>query len=50
MTIIGTVARTGFSGALMGNTAEVVLDALESDVLVLKPDEIIDHLEQVVRH
>lgn len=50
VTIIGTVARTGFSGALMGNTAEVVLDALESDVLVLKPDEIIDHLEQVVRH
>lgn len=48
VTVIGTVARTGFSGALMGNTAEVVLDALESDVLVLKPDDIIDHLEQLV--
>ncbi|TLX60089.1 universal stress protein UspA [Stutzerimonas nosocomialis] len=48
VTVIGTVARTGFSGALMGNTAEVVLDALESDVLVLKPDEIIDHLEELV--
>ncbi|MCB2254102.1 universal stress protein [Pseudomonas chlororaphis] len=47
LTIIGTVARTGISGALIGNTAEVVLDALESDVLVLKPQEIMDHLEEV---
>jgi universal stress protein E len=49
VTVIGTVARTGFSGALMGNTAEVVLDALESDVLVLKPDEVIEHLEELAR-
>lgn len=48
VTVIGTVARSGFSGALIGNTAEVVLDALESDVLVLKPDEIIAHLEELV--
>jgi nucleotide-binding universal stress UspA family protein len=48
VTVIGTVARTGLSGALIGNTAEVVLDAVESDVLVLKPDEIMDHLEEVV--
>lgn len=48
VTVIGTVARTGFSGALMGNTAEVVLDTLESDVLVLKPADIIDHLEELV--
>ncbi|SDZ68512.1 universal stress protein [Pseudomonas sp. NFIX28] len=47
VTIIGTVARTGISGALIGNTAEVVLDALESDVLVLKPEDIMDHLEEV---
>ncbi|MGN7740918.1 universal stress protein [Pseudomonas sp. 22526] len=47
LTIIGTVARTGISGALIGNTAEVVLDSLESDVLVLKPEEIMDHLEEV---
>ncbi|MFJ4145680.1 universal stress protein [Pseudomonas sp. NPDC089734] len=45
VTIIGTVARTGLSGALIGNTAEVVLDSLESDVLVLKTEEIIRHLE-----
>ena len=48
VTVIGTVARTGLSGALICNTAEVILDALESDVLVLKPDEIIAHLEELV--
>ena len=45
VTVIGTVARTGLSGALIGNTAEVVLDAVETDVLVLKPDDVIRHLE-----
>lgn len=45
--VIGTVARSGFSGTLIGNTAEVVLDAVESDVLVLKPQEIEDHLEEI---
>ncbi len=48
LTVIGTVARTGISGALIGNTAEVILDTLDSDVLVLKPDDIIDHLEELV--
>lgn len=48
VTIIGTVARTGISGALLGNTAEVVLDSLESDVLVVKPEDILDRLEEVV--
>ncbi|WLH71344.1 universal stress protein [Pseudomonas fluorescens] len=47
VTIIGTVARTGISGALIGNTAEVVLDAVEGDVLVLKPQELMDHLEEL---
>ena len=48
VTVIGTVARTGIAGALIGNTAEVVLDSLESDVLVLKPDDIIAHLEELL--
>ena len=48
VTVIGTVARTGLSGALIGNTAEVILDALDCDVLVLKPDDIIAHLEELV--
>lgn len=46
VTVMGTVARTGLSGALIGNTAEVVIDKLDSDILVLKPDDIIQHLEQ----
>jgi len=48
VTIIGTVARTGIPGALIGNTAEAVLDALESDVLVLKPETTIKHLEELL--
>jgi universal stress protein E len=48
LTVIGTVARTGIAGALIGNTAEVILDALDCDVLVLKPDDVIDHLEELV--
>lgn len=48
VTVIGTVARTGIAGALIGNTAEVVLDALESDVLVLKTEASIEHLETLL--
>ncbi|WP_397453854.1 universal stress protein [Pseudomonas sp. NA-150] len=47
VTVIGTVGRTGLSGALIGNTAEVILDSLESDVLVLKTEETIAHLEEL---
>ncbi len=37
--LLGTVARTGLQGALLGNTAEQVLERLDSDVLVLGPAE-----------
>ncbi|MCO6055739.1 universal stress protein [Pseudomonas sp. MOB-449] len=47
LTVIGNVARTGLAGAMIGNTAEMVLDTLESDVLVLKPDDVITHLEEL---
>lgn len=46
LTVIGSVGRSGISGALIGNTAEVVLDSLESDVLVIKSEEIKAHLEK----
>lgn len=36
--IIGTVGRTGLSAALLGNTAEHLLDAANCDVLAIKPD------------
>jgi universal stress protein E len=38
LVILGTVGRTGISAALIGNTAEQVIDQLNCDVLALKPD------------
>jgi universal stress protein E len=37
LVILGTVGRTGISAALIGNTAEHVIDQLNCDVLALKP-------------
>ncbi len=38
LVVLGTVGRTGFSAALIGNTAEHVIDQLDCDLLALKPD------------
>ncbi len=38
LVIIGTVGRVGISAALIGNTAEHVIDELNCDVLAVKPD------------
>jgi len=35
--ILGTIGRTGISAALIGNTAEHVIDRLNCDVLAIKP-------------
>ncbi len=35
--VIGTVAREGLSGVLLGNTAERIVDRVSCDVLVIKP-------------
>lgn len=35
--VLGTVARTGLAGLVMGNTAERVLDKVDCSVLALKP-------------
>lgn len=37
LVVLGTVARTGLVGALMGNTAEAILRKVECSVLALKP-------------
>lgn len=37
LVILGTIGRTGISAALIGNTAEHVIDLLNCDVLALKP-------------
>lgn len=36
--IIGTIGRTGLSAAFIGNTAEHVIDAIDCDLLAVKPD------------
>ncbi|WDE07371.1 universal stress protein UspE [Thalassomonas viridans] len=38
LVILGTIGRTGLSAALIGNTAEHVIDRLNCDVLALKPE------------
>jgi universal stress protein E len=37
LVVIGTIGRQGISAALIGNTAEHVIDKLNCDVLALKP-------------
>ena len=38
MIVIGTVARTGFKGYMIGNTAEQILYYMHCDILAIKPD------------
>lgn len=38
MVIIGTIGRTGLSAAIIGNTAEHVIDRLDCDVLAMKAE------------
>jgi universal stress protein E len=37
LVVMGTIGRTGLSGALIGNTAEHVVDLLQCDILAIKP-------------
>ncbi|REL29688.1 universal stress protein UspE [Thalassotalea euphylliae] len=45
LVILGTIGRTGLSAALIGNTAEHVIDRLNCDVLALKPAGYISPLQ-----
>lgn len=47
--VIGTVARSGISGVLIGNTAEAILDDLTCDILVIKPESIDAEVAQLVQ-
>ncbi len=44
LVILGTIGRTGLSAALIGNTAEHVIDRLNCDVLAIKPEGYISPL------
>jgi universal stress protein E len=46
MVIIGTIGRTGFSAAIIGNTAEHVIDRLDCDVLAVKPADFVSPLQK----
>ena len=46
LVILGTVGRTGFSAALIGNTAEHVIDSINCDLLAIKPDGYHSPLEE----
>ena len=35
--VMGTVARTGIRGFIMGNTAETILEQIDCSVLAIKP-------------
>ena len=37
LVVMGTIARTGISGLIIGNTAEDILDQLSCSVLAIKP-------------
>ncbi len=41
LVVMGTVARSGMAGVIMGNTAEQILNRIECSVLALKPDSFI---------
>lgn len=41
LVVMGTVARTGLAGILMGHTAEHILQRLRTSVLAIKPEEFV---------
>ena len=41
LVVMGTVARTGVPGLIIGNTAEAILDQLKCSVLAVKPTEFV---------
>ena len=48
LVVLGTIGRTGISAALLGNTAEHVLDQI-TDVLAIKPDDFKYTLSRLMR-
>lgn len=46
--VMGTVARTGLSGLIMGNTAETMLRSVRCSVLTVKPEGFVSPVEPAV--
>lgn len=47
MVVMGTVARTGIAGLLIGNTAETILEQLRCSVLAVKPSGFISPVKLI---
>lgn len=45
LVVMGTVARSGISGLLIGNTAEKVVNKLEASLLAVKPDDFVSPVQ-----
>lgn len=45
LVVLGTIARTGIPGVLIGNTAERLLESLNVDILALKPSDYVSPLD-----
>jgi len=46
LVVMGTVARTGIPGFIIGNTAEAILDQLQCSVLAIKPSGFVSPVKQ----
>ena len=46
LVVMGTVARSGLTGMVIGNTAERILEDLQCSVLALKPDSFVSPITQ----
>jgi nucleotide-binding universal stress UspA family protein len=46
LVVMGTVARTGISGFIIGNTAEAILDQMQCSVLAIKPPGFVSPVTQ----
>lgn len=45
LVVLGTIGRTGFSAALLGNTAEHVIESINCDLLAVKPEGFISPIK-----
>ena len=48
LVVLGTIGRTGLSAALIGNTAEHVIDNLNCDLLAIKPEGYVSPLQKQI--
>jgi nucleotide-binding universal stress UspA family protein len=46
LVVMGTVARTGIPGFIIGNTAEAILNQLQCSVLAIKPSGFVSPVKQ----